>query len=142
VPHTGSINNPVDLTFSRNPLDYYSHIPKALIEEKNADMLLVYCFTPSQNITRALAFIGVPEDEITETRERIISEQSETLARLLERHDKPLVGYTWRSMEEAFIKGLLERGVPVFPGPERAARALAAMARYAQVREEILSRVS
>ena len=71
-------------------------------------------------IARALEFMGVPKEEIAEQSRMIINGNCESLARLLEDHDKPIVGYTWRNREDGFIKGLLDRGVPVFPGPERA----------------------
>ena len=139
VPHTASISNPVDLTFSKNPLDFFSKIPEVLLEEKNAHMLLVYCFTPSRNIARALEFLGVPKEETTEQIGRIINGQCESLVRLIEDHGKPLVGYTWRNREDGLIKGLLDRGVPVFPDPERAARAMKALVRYTCLQEELVS---
>ena len=30
IPQTGSIRNPIDLTFSRNQMEYFVHIPKLL----------------------------------------------------------------------------------------------------------------
>ena len=42
VPHTGSVSNPVDLTFTKNSLEYFDTIPKILLEEPHADMLLIY----------------------------------------------------------------------------------------------------
>jgi acetyl-CoA synthetase (ADP-forming) len=57
---------------------------------------------------------------------------------LFEAHGKPVVGYTFRSLKEQFILELLERGVPVFPGPERAARAIKSLVRYAELREKII----
>jgi hypothetical protein len=42
MPQTGSISNPLDFTFGKNLTDYFSEIPKALLEEKNADFLLFY----------------------------------------------------------------------------------------------------
>jgi len=35
------------------------------------------------------------------------------------------------------LKGLLERGVPIYPGPERAARALAALLEYYTWRDNL-----
>ncbi|MCP4668855.1 MAG: hypothetical protein GY849_21160, partial [Deltaproteobacteria bacterium] len=102
-------------------------------------MLLMYCFTPSQNIARALEFMGVPKGETAEQSGKIIHGQCASLVRLLEDHGKPLVGYTWRSREDPFIKGLLDRGLPVFPGPERAARAMGALVRYSRLQDTRLS---
>ncbi|MBW2345580.1 MAG: CoA-binding protein, partial [Deltaproteobacteria bacterium] len=139
VPHTGSINNPVDLTFTKNPLDYFSEIPKALIEDDNTDILLMYFLMPSHTIKRALEQMGLTDDQVKEQSARLIGSQGKSIARLFEAHDKPVVGYTFRSLKEQFIRELLERGVPVFPGPERAARAIKALVRYTELREKIMA---
>ncbi len=139
VPHTGSLNNPVDLTFSRNPEDFFSEIPKILLEEDNTQMLLIYFFTPPAVMRRALAQMGLSEEQIVETSKKLIARNCDLIAGLLEAHKKPVVAYTFHSMNDDVIQGLMERRVPVFQGPERAARALRAMVRYAEMREKILS---
>jgi acyl-CoA synthetase (NDP forming) len=131
VPHTGSVSNPVDLTFSKNPNYFFSNIPEVLLEEKMADILLIYCHTPPQVVKRALAQMGLPAKQVTGEAFKIIDKQCRSLARLTQTSDKPVVGYTFRSLDDPSIRGLTDRGVPVFPGPERAARAIAALVRYA-----------
>jgi len=138
VPRTGSINNPVDLTFTKNPGDFFWDIPKALLEEDNADILLVYFFMPPVMIKRALEHMGLTEDQAVQKSRELIDAKCKEFIKLLETHDKPVVGYTFRSLQEEEIKMFLERGVPVFPGPERAARALRALVQYASLRDEIL----
>jgi acetyl-CoA synthetase (ADP-forming) len=138
VPRTGSINNPVDLTFTKNPGDFFWDIPKVLLEEDNADILLVYFFMPPVMIKPALEHMGLPEDEAVEKSRELIDAKCKEFINLLETHDKPVVGYTFRSLQEQEISRFLERGVPVFPGPERAARALRALVQYASLRDEIL----
>jgi len=139
VPHTGSINNPVDLTFTKNPLDYFSEIPKALIEDDNTDILLMYLLMPSHTIKRALEQMGLADDQVKEQSTRLIGKQGKLIARLFKSHGKPVLGYTFRSLKEQFIRELLERGVPVFPGPERAAHAIKALVKYTELREKILT---
>ena len=41
IPHTASSANPVDLTYTKNPLDYFSKIPAILLDDGNTDSLLV-----------------------------------------------------------------------------------------------------
>ena len=139
VPHTGSINNPVDITFTKNPMDYFSEIPKALLEDINTDILLMYFLMPSHTIKRALEQMGLSEDQVINQSAEFISAQGKTLARLIKTHDKPVVGYTFRSLKEQFMRELLEQGIPVFPGPERAARAIKALVRYTELREKIMA---
>jgi len=134
MPKTSSIHNPVDFTFTKNLLDYFSSIPELLVEEENADMLLMYLLMPMQAVQRALEHLGIPEDQVAEKSSELLSAQSQSIARVLGTHAKPLVGYTYRSIQEDFIRSIIDRGVPVFPSTERAVQALEALVRYAQIR--------
>lgn len=137
IPHTASIQNPVDLTFMKNPLDYLGTILKALLEENNADMLLVYLLMVPRIVEQTMLELGVPEDRIPEQLRKLHDGMAGSVADLIQSHGKPIVGYTFRSLDEGIIKHFIERGIPVFPGHERAAQALAAMARYVRLREKL-----
>ncbi len=134
VPRTGSVNNPVDLTFNKNPNDFFFNIPKVLLDEENADMLLIYFMTPSQVVKRGLKQMGLSGDDLINQSAYLIESQCESIARLIKKTDKPCVGYTFRALDDPSVRGLLRRGVVVFPGPERAARALGALVRYTNLR--------
>jgi acyl-CoA synthetase (NDP forming) len=139
LPHTSSRNNPVDLTFIKNPLQYLIHIPKVLIEDSNVDILLIYFLTVAKVVRRALEQMGIPEDQILQQTGKLMDEQCESVVRLMHNSEKILVGFTYRSLEDPFIRGLLQQGVPVFPEPTRAARALKALLDYSTLRGKMLS---
>ena len=132
VPHTGSVNNPVDLTFSKNPLDFFYAIPDALLGEKETDGLLAYFLAPEQSIRRTMESMGVSQEKIPELTRKLYDDQSGLLAGLITKHQKPLVGFTFQSHEDLFIRKLMQCGTPVFPSPERAARAMAALVSYSR----------
>jgi acetyl-CoA synthetase (ADP-forming) len=134
MPKTSSVHNPVDLTFTKNLLDYFSSMPSLLLEDKNADMLLIYLFMPQQAVKRALEHLGIPKDQVAEKTSELLDAQCQSIASVLETHNKPLVGYTYRSIHEDFTRGFIDRGVPVFPSTERAVHALEALVRYAALR--------
>ena len=138
VPNTGSIHNPVDITFTKNPIDYFSDIPKILLEEDNTDILLVYFLVPSQMVNRALERMGLSKDQVIEKSAKFIDAQCKSIARLIETYNKPIVGFTFRSIQEDFTKSLINQGVPVFEGPERAVRALTASVKYSRLSERVL----
>ncbi len=142
IPHTGSISNPLDFTFAKNLTDYYSEIPKALLEEKNGDYLLFYFFTPSRRLKRMLKQAGVPPDRVAEQAAKLVEFQSDAILRLIKTHDKGFVGYTYQSVTDQLLKKLVVQGVPIFPGPERAARAIEAAYRYTLLRDKILASAS
>jgi len=137
VPHTASIANPVDLTFMKNPLDYLSNLTTALLEDENTDMLLVYLLMAPNYLEQAMLHLGVPEDEVTEQIRLLNEGMTKSTVELLQTYGKPIVGYTFRSLEEGIVKMLIDRGMPVYPGHERAARAMAALVEYARVREKV-----
>lgn len=141
VPHTGSLGNPVDLTFHKNPKDFYTEIPKAILEDPRVRSLLVYFLMPVEFIERAMMHMGVPNEEIAGKIEGITKWQGRAFADLMHTHGKPIVGYTWRGLEEPTIRTFMERGIPVFPGARRAARALAALVRYGEIRKRLLAAV-
>ncbi len=133
VPHTGSLGNPVDLTFSKNPKDYFEAVPDALLAEDAADGLLVYLLTPPKSIRRTMESMGIAPDQIPQLTEKLFSDHSASLASLIETHRKPLIGFTFQGHANIFIQKLLDRGIPVLPSPERAARAMAALCNYSRL---------
>jgi acyl-CoA synthetase (NDP forming) len=142
IPRTGSISNPVDFTFGKNLIDYFSKIPRALLDEKNTDILLFYFFTPNQRLQRMMRQMGIPQDQIAGQAAKLVDVYSEAIMQLFENHDKPFIGYTLQNLIDPLVKILIERGIPIFPGPQRAARAIEAAHRYTRLRGKILATVS
>ena len=137
MPHTGSIGNPVDITFSKNPLDFFSAIPKILLQEENADMLLVYFLISVEMATRPLKAMGMDETEALAQAEKLMKDLGESFARLQRECGKPVVGFSFRDLSEPVFQALMAEGIPVFSDPKRAARALSALSRYPRLREKI-----
>ncbi|MBW2674476.1 MAG: CoA-binding protein, partial [Deltaproteobacteria bacterium] len=130
IPKTASTNNPVDMTFSKNPTDDFYRIPNILLQEENADMLLVYFLAPDVFIERGMQHMDMPPDKIREEGQKLIDQDADAFFSRTQKYDKPVIGYTYRSLQETMVKNLLERGVPIYQGPERATRAMAALLEY------------
>jgi acyl-CoA synthetase (NDP forming) len=139
IPHTGTLDNPVDITFSKNPLDYFQNIPEILLGEKEADALLVYFLVPNRSVERGLEQLGVPKDRVSAETAKFIREQCRAVAEMGKKWKKPFIGYSFRSRQELFIQELQDLGVPVFSSPERAARAMGALVHYRKMKEKILT---
>ena len=137
VPHTGSLNNPIDVTFSKNPLDFYDGIPDALLGDSGTDGLLAYFLAPGKIIRRSMAGMGIAEEDIPRLTEKLFEDQGRTLASLIEKHQKPLVGFTFQSHQDLSVRKLLHHGIPVLPSPERAARAMAALVQYSCILDKM-----
>jgi len=134
MPHTGSLDNPVDLTFSKNPMDYYDAIPAALLADENSDIMITYFIETSVFIERALKEMGVPPEEVPEESRKVSLDAAKGFVRVVAEQDKPVLGFTYRSLNETFGGHLIANGIPVFPDPKRAARALRALLDYRDIR--------
>ena len=139
VPHTGSVSNPVDMTFFKEVSHYFYDLPKILLEDNEVDMLVIYFLLPTQVVEQTLSRTGLPREKVLIESRKLIDDQAESVARVAASSGKPLVGYTFRGFGENLIKGLVDRGVPVFPDPQRAVRALKALVDYTHARGRILS---
>ncbi|HMK65249.1 MAG TPA: CoA-binding protein, partial [Thermodesulfobacteriota bacterium] len=135
VPHTGSLNNPVDLTYARNMDDYFEVIPKILLSDHGADGLLLYLMLPIHPVRRVLSAMGMPEEQIQEQFEKLTDQLAEKLNRLAKEQKKPIIGFSYRAQVDKLIKVLQNYGFPVIPSPHRAARAMAALNRYRLIRD-------
>ena len=141
IPRTASTANPLDLTYSLNSAESFFNIPDLLLDDPNADMLLMYFLSPGIFVDRILREMGVPEVEIPKTRDKMLIDHAEAFCSLVQRHpDKPIVGFTYRSLQEGMVRYLLDRAIPIYQDPERAARAMAAVLQYHRVRAEHFSR--
>ena len=138
IPHTGSANNPIDLTYTKNPLDFFHGIPKVLLEEKGADGMLIYFLASAEMVRKALTGMGVPQEELDTQIKTIIDTQCNAIFSLINTYGKPIVGFSFLTRDNSFISGLQDKGVPVLPSPERAARAFGAMVEYRRLRDKII----
>ncbi len=134
LPHTGSMNNPIDITYSRDPTHYFNEIPRILLKDPDCDSFLMYFHMPFQLISRALRQMGWSEEMTATQGMELLMGQSKAAARLSEEYGKPVIGYTYRGMDDPFIKNAIRMGMPIFQGPQRAVKALRALVDYGQIR--------
>jgi acyl-CoA synthetase (NDP forming) len=138
IPKTASTANPVDMTFSKNPSEDYFNIPDILLQDDQVDMLMSYFVSPGIFLDRILGEMGVEEELIPQEADKLINDYADKFFSLTRLHpDKPIVGFTYRSLQEKMVRTLLDRGVPIYQDPERAARSMAAVHEYYQRREGI-----
>ena len=135
IPHTGSLKNPIDITFTKNPFDYFSTIPGILINDENTDILLIYILMPSKTISRALESMGIDEEQIENQAHEMIKSFSNSLSQIFNSVKKPIIGFSYQPRDDELLNIMEQSGIPVLPGPHRAARAIMALVKYTHIRE-------
>ncbi|MBS3758754.1 MAG: CoA-binding protein [Desulfobacterales bacterium] len=138
VPSTGSVNNPIDITFVRKNMDFFLTIPRILLADENADSLLVYLLMPDQSIHRAMEAHGIEGEKAVSEAKKFVDEQTKSVAALMREAAKPCIGFSFYTRANRFVKNLQDEGVAVLPSPSRAARALSAMVKYVERRNRML----
>ncbi len=135
LPHTASFANPVDMTFARNHSDYFDAIPRILLEDECVDCLFIYFLMPHKRVVASVlkAMTGASGDAQAIVQE-YVTNLAASVSSLGAKYGKPVVGGSFYTRNEHFIRELQDRGLPVLPSPERAVRALGALARYAAFR--------
>jgi acyl-CoA synthetase (NDP forming) len=139
VPQTGSLNNPIDLTFTRNFYDMMENIPRVLLEDNGLDGILAYFLIFVDNFKRLLGKVDSPLIPIEEFEEYLI-ELCIHFAKLVKSYNKPLLGSSFQGRSEPFIKKLEDLGIPILPSPERSARAMGALYDYSLMRKALTDR--
>ena len=114
APQEASLNNPIDLT-PQGSLEDYRNAMDAVLSDEGVDACIAIYVPP----------VRVDEVEVA----RVVWETAA-------KHAKPvLTNFLGRTEESPGFVELVSHGIPSYLFPESAARALAAMYRYAQYRE-------
>jgi acyl-CoA synthetase (NDP forming) len=120
-------------------LDYYQKIPEILLESSNCDGVLAYFLVPSKTVKQSLELMGVAPDQVETETGRLVDGLAQAVSQLPAKHAKPLIGFSFRNRNDLFTRTLQNSGLPVLPDPGRAARAMAALVTYRQLRAKIES---
>ncbi len=87
----------------------------------------MYLLIPIKRVAKALQAMGANAGQAAGMAQDYINDQCAVLAEMSSRYGKPVVGASFCTRDEPFVRDLQDSGVPVLPSPERAIKALAAL---------------
>ncbi len=139
MPHTASHQNPIDVTFTRDPAIYSYKLPRILGQADEIDGILVYGVFGSSHWKQ---FLLRGEDRIPPMAKNQLSEVSdymgETMSKAFEDCGKPVIGASFNLRRDSSVRQMMEKGnIPFYNGPERAVRAMEALWRYKKIKDKI-----
>ena len=140
VPATGSIRNPIDVTFTKDIVQFFSSLPQALLEDPDCHLLLLYYYLPADMIKRALIRMGVPRQELETKVNEIAQMMSQNVKRLIGEQKKPIICFSYQERCETAMKMLAQSGIPYYQGPEQAVRSITAMINYRRYKQKLADR--
>lgn len=132
LPHTAAVANPVDMTFYMDFRDLYGTIPRMLMESGEIDGIVMYGIFGSllyRTIQESLGDrIFYPIGEVMP----VIMELLEDFTGFPREYGKPLIVSSFWGTDDDALEFLAANGIPVYPSPERAVNAMAALYRYGE----------
>ncbi|MFP4445917.1 MAG: acetate--CoA ligase family protein [Desulfosudaceae bacterium] len=137
VPATGSIKNPIDITFTKDITQFFTSLPQALLTDPECHLLLLYFYLPEDMIKGALLRMGVAREKLDDKVSEVARMLCQSVRRLINDSGKPVVCFSYQTPQETATHILAEEGIPFFQGPERAVRVIRAMMEYRRAKNKI-----
>jgi acyl-CoA synthetase (NDP forming) len=136
LPHTGTSANPIDVTYTKDPDSFLHDIPKALLTDDEIDGLLLYGFFGADWLlklddTAGGGYLGAEPETVLQ----MGTARTRALAEFLRGFGKPVIGSSFHDHTDSMVRDLRREGIPVYPSPERAVRAMAALCKYKRHRD-------
>jgi acetyltransferase len=130
LPPTAVTGNPVDSTFTIN-MNLFAQCADILLQQPTIDSLLIHGFFGPDLMEQFLSSPDVPQPLVKSMRQEFL-DATQRLIHTVQQYNKPVLISSTQDNSDSGISCLQEAGIPVYPMPERAARALGTMTRYAQ----------
>ncbi|UCD83351.1 MAG: CoA-binding protein [Deltaproteobacteria bacterium] len=137
IAPTASPRNPIDLTFSMDLSILADKIPRVLLADPEVDGMVIHGITlpPSLKGMRELA---PNRDEVPfQDMEKIVASMLTELIEFPRIFGKPILCSAFWGEKDHAVVFLQSRGIPCFPAPERAVKAMAALCQYGEIREKM-----
>jgi len=138
IPPHGSAGNPVDLTFHMDTKELSRVLPELIMESGEVDGLLIQGLMKTGFLKSLYPNLKdmVGNGGAEQFAARFIDDKEEALS-LPRKYNFPLILSSFFGREDDYTTAYQNYCYPVFDGPEKAARAMAALYNYSEIRKKV-----
>jgi acyl-CoA synthetase (NDP forming) len=134
---TAQTVNPVDITVDNDLRAFFTKLPRAILGRPEVDGLLFWGIIGPihfrDKMAMAEGLLTLPVDSMVQWLEQTVAEFVGIPGEL----NKPILAGCFAGREDEAVRLIQDGGVPVYPTPERAVRAMAALVQYQRIRQRL-----
>jgi hypothetical protein len=117
----------VDITFHMNVKDIYDRLPRLLLESGEIDGMVMYGAFGSMLFRMMQEAMGDRVQYPVERAAPLILEMAKGFTKLPGEYGLPIIVSSFWGRDDEALEYLSDHGIPVYPSPERAVMAMAAL---------------
>lgn len=137
IPFTGTAQNPIDLTFSRNFEHFFFDLPKILLKSDEIDGMLFYGFFGGSYLKHAEASGNIKFKEDFNALEQLQKAMINKFIKLIRKLNKPVLFSSLLGRKDEIVSSIQDQPFPVYYFPETAVDAMKALWEYSKYRLKI-----
>ncbi len=134
---TAQTVNPVDITVDNDLRAFFTKIPRAILDRPEVNGLLFWGIIGPIHFRDKMALadglLTMPVDSMVQWLEKTVADFVSIPGEL----NKPILAGCFAGREDEAVRLIQDGGVPVYPTPERAVRAMAAMVEYGRIKRRL-----
>jgi acetyltransferase len=139
IPPHGSSRNPVDVTLNRDRSTVSETLPTILMESDEIDGLLIHGAMDTGWMKNVYPSMRLATDMSLEAMVEGAKAPVDRLIGMPSKYGKPIVVSSFFQREDHASNACMDAGIPVLDGPEKAARAMAMLCEYSEIRKRATS---
>lgn len=134
TPFTAAYVNPVDVTMNYDLDLIYKKLPELILNLRQIDGMLFYGIFGTIHFQDKMTLAGNHSDTPLDLLEKTTEKACNEFIKLPEKFKKPILCACFSGREDNSVARIQDGGIPVYPTPGRAARAMAALWEYKKIK--------
>ncbi len=135
TPFTAACVNPVDITMNYDLDLIYKKLPELILSLKKIDALVFYGIFGTIHFQDKIALASNLSDIPLDLMEQMTEKACNEFIKLPDKFKKPILCACFSGREDNAVARIQDGGIPVYPTPGRAVRAMAALWKYKKIKE-------